>query len=78
MDQGVRRRRVREDVERVCRAGLGVTTFAERLQHTVARAVPHDAAGVVTLDPATGLLTGTYEFAGVVDPSGWFSAPSAS
>lgn len=44
------------------RAGLDVSTFMAEVEASVARAVPHTAACMCTVDPATLLLTGTFKF----------------
>lgn len=54
--------RVRDGAEALARKGADSATFAAELTSHVARSVPHSAACVITLDPATGLLTGTYKF----------------
>ncbi len=54
--------RVRSDVEVLSRAGLDVTTFVAEVEESVGRAVPHVAACMCTVDPATRLLTSTYKF----------------
>ncbi len=54
--------RVRSDVEVLARAGLDVSTFIAEVEESVGRAVPHVAACMCTVDPATRLLTSTYKF----------------
>lgn len=54
--------RARSGVEALARRGADTATFAADLAEHVRSVVPHSAACVVTLDPATGLLTGTYKF----------------
>ena len=54
--------RVRSDVEVLSRAGLDVATFIAEVEASVDRAVPHVAACMCTVDPATRLLTSTYKF----------------
>jgi DNA-binding CsgD family transcriptional regulator len=54
--------RVRRDVEVIARGGLDTAAFVEELVHALERVVPHTAACVATMDPATRLLTGTYKF----------------
>lgn len=54
--------RVRGDVEVVARAGLDLETFLSESLASIARAVPHVAACVGTVDPASLLLTGTLKF----------------
>lgn len=54
--------RVRSDVEVLSRAGLDVATFIAEVEASIDRAVPHVAACMCTVDPATRLLTSTYKF----------------
>lgn len=54
--------RVRSDVEVLSRAGLDVATFVAEVEASIDRAVPHAAACMCTVDPATHLLTGTFKF----------------
>ena len=54
-------------VEALGRAGADLPTYADRLAHELRSLIPHAAACVVTLDPATGLLTGTYKSGGLAD-----------
>lgn len=54
--------RARVDAEKLARAGADTPTFAAEIARHVERVVPHSAACVITLDPATRLLTGTYKF----------------
>lgn len=54
--------RVRTRSDDLARSGHDVAVFAERLTHLLQSVLPHSAACVVTVDPATGLLTGTYKF----------------
>jgi DNA-binding CsgD family transcriptional regulator len=56
------RERVRDDVAMLARAGLDTAAFVAEVWEALARAVPHEAACVVTVDPATRLLTSTYKF----------------
>ena len=55
-------RRVQSDVDVLAHAGLDTATFIEEFLSSLSRAVPHVAACVATLDPATHLLTGTYKY----------------
>jgi DNA-binding CsgD family transcriptional regulator len=59
--------RVRRDIDVLAHAGLDTATFLAELDDSVRRALPHCATCVATLDPATGLLTGTYKFGHLVD-----------
>lgn len=54
--------RVLRDVEVVARAGLDVDTFLDEALASIARAVPHVAACIATIDPSTLLLTGTFKY----------------
>lgn len=54
--------RVRSDVEVLSRAGLDIASFLAEIEESIARAVPHVAACMCTVDPATHLLTSTYKF----------------
>lgn len=54
--------RARTGAEALARSGTDVATFAAELAAHLHSVVPHSAACVVTLDPATQLLTGTYKF----------------
>jgi DNA-binding CsgD family transcriptional regulator len=57
--------RARTGAEALARSGTDVATFAAELAAHLHSVVPHSAACVVTLDPATQLLTGTYKFGGL-------------
>ena len=54
--------RVPRDVEVLARAGLDLDTFVAETLTSLRRALPFDAVCVGTLDPGTGLLTGTFKF----------------
>lgn len=47
------------------RAGRPIATFAEDLVRELRSLIVHDAACVLTFDPASGLLTGSYKFGGL-------------
>lgn len=57
--------RVRRDVEVLARAGLDLDSFVEESMDSLQRAVPFDAVCVGTIDPSTGLLTGTRKLGGL-------------
>lgn len=50
-----------ERIEELGRAGHDIASYADLLVRELRALVPHAAACVVTTDPATGLLTGTYK-----------------
>ncbi|MEZ5323295.1 MAG: helix-turn-helix transcriptional regulator [Microthrixaceae bacterium] len=54
--------RVNSDIDVLSRAGLDVATFVAEVDQSLERAIPHVAACMCTVDPATHLLTGTYKF----------------
>lgn len=54
--------RARSRAAELIRAGHDTPSFAERLAALLQPLVPHSAACVVTIDPATRLVTGTYKF----------------
>ncbi|MGN0062875.1 MAG: LuxR C-terminal-related transcriptional regulator [Nocardioides sp.] len=54
--------RVRTDVDVVARAGLDLESFLAESLASIGRAVPHLAACMGTVDPASLLLTGTLKF----------------
>lgn len=62
MGSSLTRDRVRSDIDVLSRAGLDIATFAEEMMGSLQRAVPHVAACVGTMDPATRVLTGTLKF----------------
>ncbi len=57
--KGLAAERVRRDVEVLARAGLDLPTFVEEAMGSLRRAVPFESVCVGTMDPSTGLLTGT-------------------
>lgn len=54
--------RVRSDIVVLSRAGLDMATFMAEVDTSLQRAVPHVAACMATIDPATHLLTSTFKF----------------
>ncbi|MFZ0529280.1 MAG: helix-turn-helix transcriptional regulator [Propionicimonas sp.] len=62
MGRGLAAERVRRDVEVLARAGLDLPTFVDEALTSLRRAVPFDAVCFGSLDPSTGLLTGTLKF----------------
>lgn len=62
--------RARSRIEVLARSGHDIATFAEQLTTGLQRLIPHSASCVVTLDPSTRLLTGTYKFGGLADEHG--------
>jgi len=61
MTKALAAERVRRDIEVLARAGLDVDTFVSESMDSLNRAVSFDAVCLGTLDPSTGLLTGTYK-----------------
>ncbi|MCB0913219.1 MAG: LuxR family transcriptional regulator, partial [Propionibacteriaceae bacterium] len=59
MGRALAAERVRRDVEVLARAGLDLDTFVEEAMASLQRAVPFDGVCVGSIDPSTGLLTGT-------------------
>lgn len=59
--------RLRRDAEVLAGASAGTAAFAEQLTALLQRSIPHAAACVVTVDPSTGLLTGSYKFGRLAD-----------
>lgn len=59
--------RVESDIEVLARAGLETSTFVEEFEASLVRAVPYRAMCLLTLDPASCLLTGTYKFGQLID-----------
>lgn len=53
---------VQAQVEGLVQSGVHVSEFAAQLVSLLELAIPHDAACIVTIDPATTLLTGSYKF----------------
>ena len=53
-----RREQVRRDVVRLVHRGLGIHEFAEDVTRILRRAVAFDGTCLLTIDPATFLLTG--------------------
>lgn len=49
-------------VEALVRAGYDTASFAEQLANLLQPVIPHAAACIVTIDPATRLVTSTYKF----------------
>ncbi len=54
--------RAQRAVEVLARSGTDTPTFAAELTSHIETVVPHAASCVLTVDPSTGLLTGTYKF----------------
>ena len=54
--------RVRSDVDVLSRAGLDVGTFMAEVAESLARAVPHVATCMATIDPATDMVTSVFKF----------------
>jgi DNA-binding CsgD family transcriptional regulator len=61
MTKALAAERVRRDIEVLARAGLDVDTFVAESMDSLNRAVSFDAVCLGTLDPSTGLLTGTFK-----------------
>ncbi len=59
MGRALAAERVRRDVEVLARAGLDLSTFVDEAMSSLQRAVAFDSVCVGTMDPGTGLLTGT-------------------
>lgn len=62
MGRALAAERVRRDVEVLARAGLDLPTFVEEAMTSLRRAVPFDSVCMGTMDPSTGLLTGTLKY----------------
>ena len=62
--------RARTRTQALARAGSHTAGFAEQLVHLLQPLIPHAASCVVTVDPATTLLTGTYKFGGLTGEHG--------
>lgn len=56
--------------EALARSGLDTSGFADELIELLQSVVPHAAACVLTLDPATGLLTSTYKYGALAGAHG--------
>lgn len=54
--------RARRDIEALARSGHDTAAFADATRRVIEDLVPHSAACVVSLDPTTLLLTGSYKF----------------
>ena len=61
MTRGLAAERVRRDVEVLARAGLGLDAFLTESLASLQRALPFDAVCLGTMDPSTGLLTGSHK-----------------
>ncbi|MEA4944843.1 MAG: helix-turn-helix transcriptional regulator [Propionicimonas sp.] len=61
MGKALAAERVRRDVEVLARAGLDFESFVEESMASLSRAIPFDAVCVGTMDPSSGLLTGTHK-----------------
>ena len=59
MGRALAAERVRRDVEVLARAGLDLASFVDEAMSSLQRAVAFDSVCVGTMDPSTGLLTGT-------------------
>lgn len=65
MGRALAAERVRRDVEVLARAGLDLPTFVDEAMSSLQRAVAFDSVCVGTMDPSTGLLTGTLKQGGL-------------
>lgn len=54
--------RAERAIRRAARSAVDISSFAERTATVLRDVVPHDAACVITLDPTTLMVTGTYKF----------------